>query len=95
MEKNRCDMQKILTRISMIAIIIASGLSLAGCNEELARIEENQLKLQQIVAENTEQIYAKQNELQSQVEALLAKTSKMSSDIEILEQQQTDFYTYS
>src|SRR4030042_1039937 len=56
--KKGFDVKDPFIRTILVLVIIAIGLSLAGCNEEMARIENKQLDLQAMVETNARQIAA-------------------------------------
>ncbi len=69
------DVQGPAIRTILVFVIVAIGFSLAGCNEEMARIENKQLDLQAMVETNAQQIAAlgariekNQHELQAGIE---------------------------
>lgn len=76
-KRNGFHLNGLVMRDILMAVIIAVGLGLAGCGEETARIEENQIQLQAMAQTHTRQINAlaavieqNQQELRSVIDAL-------------------------
>ena len=54
--RKRFDAQKHPIRIALVALTMAAGLALTGCGKPLARIEDNQIKLQRLSETNAKQV---------------------------------------
>ncbi len=78
----------IIFRTALIGVMISVGLGLTGCGDQMARMEENQLKLQAMIEANAEQIAIiaanmeqNQYELENRVGKVQNGTSSVASDI--------------
>ena len=68
-------------RTILVLAIIAAGLSLAGCNEEIARIENRQLELQAMIETNAQQIAALGQRIEQNQQELQAGIEQVQNDI--------------
>ena len=68
-------------RTILVLVIIAIGFSLAGCNEEMARIEDKQINLQAMVEANTRQIAAIGAQIEQNQQELRADLEDVQSNI--------------
>jgi len=68
-------------RTILVLVIIATGFSLAGCNEEMARIENKQLDLQAIAETNAQQIAALGARIEKNQQELQAGIGQAQNDI--------------
>jgi len=68
-------------RTIMVLAIIATGFSLAGCNEEMARIENKQLDLQAIAETNAQQIAALGARIEKNQQELQAGIGQAQNEI--------------
>ena len=82
------DFSGLILRSVLAVIIVTVGLSLAGCNEQLTRMEDNQLKLEVMIEANAEQIAIlaanmEQNryDLEEQVKNIEKDTRNVAADI--------------
>ena len=97
MEKKKGFKKRALVTKSFLAMaIILISLSLAGCGKQMARLEENQLKLQSLVEANARQISAvvsrieqNQIDLQAALENVQNTTQKLASDITVATSEHT------
>jgi len=97
MEKKKGFKKGSLVTKSFLAMaIILISLSLTGCGEQMARLEENQLKLQSLVEANAQQISAvvsrieqNQIDLQAALENVRNTTQKLASDITVATSEHT------
>ena len=86
----------LVTKAFLAVAIILISLSLAGCGEQMARLEENQLKLQSLVEANAQQISAvvsrieqNQIDLQAALENVRNTTQQLGSDITVATSEHT------
>lgn len=82
------DFSGFILRSVLAVIIVTVGLSLAGCNEQLTRMEDNQLKLEVMIEANAEQIAIlaanmeqNQYDLEEQVKNIEKDTRNVAADI--------------
>ncbi len=68
-------------RTILVIAIIAIGVSLAGCNEEMARIEDKQINLQAMVEANAQQIAALGARIEQNQQELRAELEDVQSNI--------------
>ena len=71
----------ILRTVTVLAITAAIGFGLAGCGEEMAKIEEQQLELQTIVETNARQIAALSERIEQNQQQLSAGLEEAQNDI--------------
>jgi hypothetical protein len=86
--QNRFNTKKLITRAAMGAMIWMICLALGGCGKEMARIEQNQFELQQLIqfdtqltAENMKQIEEKQGQLHVSIEDVQDSSQKHADDV--------------
>ena len=72
---------KAVTRAILATAVIVIGLALAGCGEQMARIEDQQLRLQAMVEANTEQIAAITARIEQNQEAFQAGLEDLRSTV--------------
>jgi len=70
-----------VVRTILVLVIIAIGFSLAGCNEEMAKIENKQLNLQAMAETNAQQIAALGSRIQQNQHELQAGIEQAQNDI--------------
>jgi len=82
-------------RTILVLVIIAIGFSLAGCNEEMARIEKKQLDLRAMVETNAQQIAAlgerieqNQHELQAGIEQVRKNIRNVAANTAAVSEEQ-------
>jgi len=82
-------------RATLAVVIIAIGLSLAGCGEEMARMQDEQLRLQAMIENNTLQIAAlgthieqNQNEQQAGIEEVQNDIRQVAANTAALSEEQ-------
>ena len=75
------DVKSHVIRTILVVVIIAIGFSLAGCNEEMARIENKQLDLQAMVETNAQQIAALGERIEQNQQELQAGIKQVQNDI--------------
>jgi len=75
------DVKGPFIRTILLVVIIAIGFSLAGCNEEMARIENKQFDLQAMVESNAQQIAALGTRIEQNQQELQAGIEQMQNDI--------------
>lgn len=68
-------------RTILVMAIIAIGFGLAGCNEEMARIEDKQINLQAMVEANAQQIAALEARIEQNQQELRAELEDVQSNI--------------
>ncbi len=85
-----------IARSILAVVIVAVGLSLAGCGDEMAKMEQRQLKLEAMVEANTQQIAAmaagiekNQQELQAGIEAVKDNIRQVAADFVTVAEEQT------
>lgn len=88
--KMRFDSSRHLRGVSAVSIIVISVV-FAGCNERMARMEENQLKLQQMVQENTEQLIWNMEQIGENRSRMYAALEQMQADFEKRANSRADF----
>ena len=98
-KKKGFGVKGLAARVVLSAGIVAIGLGLAGCGKQMARIEENQLKLQAMVAANTEQIAdlgawieQSQQELQAAIKAVQNETRNVAADVGVVGDEQVKLH---
>ncbi|MBC8217770.1 MAG: hypothetical protein H8E73_04840 [Planctomycetes bacterium] len=69
------------TRTVLTVVIVAVGLSLAGCGSQMARIDESQLKLQTMVEANAQQIAGIATRLEQNQQELHAVIENVQNDV--------------
>jgi len=86
----------LIARAILAVVIVAIGLSLAGCGEEMAKMEDRQLRLEAMVEANTQQIAAmaasveeSQQELQVGLEAVKDNLRQVAADFVTIAEEQT------
>jgi chromosome segregation ATPase len=75
------DVKGPVVRTIWVLVVIAIGFSLAGCNEEMARIENKQLDLQAIAEANAQQIAALEARIEKNQHELQAGIGQAQNDI--------------
>ena len=70
-----------VTRAVLTVVIVAVGLSLAGCGKQMARIDESQLRLQTMVEANAEQIAGIAARLEENQQELYAVIENVQNDV--------------
>ncbi|MHC4324199.1 MAG: hypothetical protein ACYSUX_07990 [Planctomycetota bacterium] len=75
------DVKGTVIRTVMVLVITAIGIGSAGCGEEMAKIEEKQLKLQAMVEANAEQIAAIGARIERNQQQLSAGLEEVRNDI--------------
>ncbi len=82
------DFLGLILRSVLVVIIVTIGLGLTGCNEQMARIEDNQLKLEVMIEANAEQIAIlaanmeqNQYDIEERVENAHNDTRNMAGDV--------------
>ena len=80
-QKKGFGVRGLVVRTVLAAVTVAIGLSLAGCGEQMARIEENQLKLQEMVKTNAEQIAAFAVYIEQNQKKLQAGVGDVQNDV--------------
>ncbi len=75
------DVKRIVLRTIMVLVITAIGFGLAGCGEEMAKIEEKQLNLQAMVETNARQIAALGERIEQNQQLLTAGLEDVQNDI--------------
>jgi DNA repair exonuclease SbcCD ATPase subunit len=75
------DVKKPVLRTILVVVMIAIGFSLAGCNEEMARIQNKQLELQAMVEANAQQIAAIGERIEQNQQELQAGMEQVQNDI--------------
>ena len=70
-----------VVRTILVLVIIAIGFSLAGCNEEMAKIENKQIDLQAMAETNAQQIAALGSRIQQNQHELQAGIEQAQNDI--------------
>lgn len=88
--------KNIIARAILAFVIVAVGLSLAGCGDEMAKMEERQLRLEAMVEANTQQIVAmaasieqNQQELQAGIESVKVNIRQVADDFVTIAEEQT------
>ena len=79
--KKGFDVKGTILRIVMVLVITAIGFGLAGCGEEMAKIEEQQLKLQAMVKTNSRQIAALGERIDQNQQQMSAGLEEVQNDI--------------
>src|SRR4030042_5024114 len=79
--KKGLDVKDPFIRTILVLVIIAIGLSLARCNEEMAKIENKQLDLQAMVETNAQQIAALGARIEKNQHELQAGIEQVQNDI--------------
>jgi len=87
-ERKEFNKGAFVVRAVLAVLAAAVGLSLAGCGKQMARIEENQLKVQALVELNAQQIGAiaqrieeNQHALQDAIGTVRNSAQKLASDL--------------
>ena len=80
-QKRNLPVRKPVTRVVLTVAIIAIGLSLAGCGRQMARIDENQLKLHTMVEANARQIADIAVRLEQNQQELHAVVKNVQNDV--------------
>jgi len=87
-ERKEFNKRALVVRAVLAVLAAAVSLSLAGCGKQMARIEENQLKVQALVELNTQQIGAiaqrieeNQHTLQDAIGNVRDSAQKLASDL--------------
>jgi chromosome segregation ATPase len=75
------DVKGTIIRTIMVLVITAIGFGLAGCGEEMAKIEEKQLNLQAMVETNARQIAALGERIEQNQQQLRAGLEEVQNDI--------------
>ncbi|MFC1605136.1 hypothetical protein ACFL5F_08945 [Planctomycetota bacterium] len=75
------DVKGIVLRTIMVLVITAIGFGLAGCGEEMAKIEETQINLQAMVETNARQIAALGERIEQNQQQLSAGLEEVQNDI--------------
>ncbi len=98
-KKTAFNLGGLITRTAFAVVIITMSLSLAGCNDQMARIEESQLKLQAMAEANAEQIAfiatnleQNQHELEVRVENVQNGTRDVAADMAAVADEQVKIY---
>lgn len=81
--------EKPVMRAILATVLIVIGFSLAGCGEQMAKIEDQQLRLQAMVEANTEQIAVITARIEQNQEALQAGLEDLRSTVRQVEAQTT------
>jgi len=79
--KQGFDVKGAIFRTMMVLVITAIGFGLAGCGEEMAQVQEKQLKLQSMVETNARQIAALGERIEQNQQQLSAGLEKVQNDI--------------
>ena len=79
--KKGFDVKGTILRIVMVLVITAIGIGLAGCGEEMAKVQEKQLELQAMVETNTGQIAALVKRIEQNQQQLSAGLEEVQNDI--------------
>ena len=86
--RRRFNKRTLVLRIVLTLVAVAAGLSVAGCGNNMARIEENQLRLQALVEMNAHQMSkaaqrAEQNqqEMQDAIKLIRSSTGQLAAQI--------------
>ena len=75
------DVKGPVVRTILVMVITAIGFGLAGCNEEMAKIEEKQLKLQAMAETNAQQIAAIGTRIEQNQQELRAGLEEVQNDV--------------
>jgi len=75
------DVKGTILRTVMVMAITAIGFGLAGCGEEMAKIEEEQLKVQAMAEANAQQIAAIETQIKQNQQELHAGIEQVQNDI--------------
>jgi len=70
-----------VTRALLTVVIVAVGLSLAGCGRQMARIDESQLELQAMVEANSQQIAGIATRLEQNQQELHVVIENVQNDV--------------
>ena len=82
--KRLSNLLRIISRTAIIGVIVSVALGVAGCGDQIARMEENQLKLQAMIEANAEQIAiiaANMEQNQYELENRVGKVQNGTSDV--------------
>jgi len=79
--KKGFDVKGAILRIVMVLVITAIGFGLAGCGEEMAKVQDKQLELQAMVETNAQQIAALGERIEQNQQQLSAGLEKVQNDI--------------
>lgn len=95
-KKQGFRIRDLMARTILAVVIVAIGLSLAGCGEEMAKMEDRQLRLEAMVEANTQQIAAmaasveqNQEELQVSIEAVKDNLRQVAANFVTIAEEQT------
>ena len=80
-EKKGFSVRGPVTRVVLAVVIIAIGLGMAGCGRQMAKIDENQFKLQTMVESNAQQIAAIATLLEENQEELHVVIENVKNDV--------------
>ena len=75
------DVKGTILRTVMVMAITAIGFGLAGCGEEMAKIEEEQLKVQAMAEANAQQIAAIETQIKQNQQELRVGIEQVQNDI--------------
>ena len=75
------DVKSPVIRTILVLVVIAIGFSLAGCNEEMAKIENKQLDLQAMAETNAQQIAALGARIEKNQHELQAGIGQVQNDV--------------
>lgn len=75
------DVKGTILRTVMVMAITAIGFGLAGCGEEMAKIEEEQLKVQAMAEANAQQIAAIETQIKQNQQELHTGIEQVQNDI--------------
>lgn len=84
------DVKGPVIRTILVMVIIAIGFSLAGCNEEMAKIKEKQINLLTMAEANAQRIAAVSEEQVKLQETVQNSDTQTTDKIALLEQIQTE-----
>ncbi len=85
MEKKRAlDSKGLVVRAALAIAVTAISLTLAGCGEQMARIEENQLRLQAMLEANAEQMAGIASRLEDNQGQLQAEVHHVQNDARLV-----------
>lgn len=79
--KKGFDVKGIILRTMMVLVITAIGIGLAGCGEEMAKVQEKQLDLQAMVETNARQIAALGERIEQNQQQLSTGLEEVQNDI--------------
>jgi len=95
-KKQEFRTRDLMARTILAVVIVAIGLSLAGCNDEMAKMEDRQLRLEAMVEANTQQIAAmaasveeNQKEVQASLDAVKDNLRQVAADFVTVAEEQT------